>query len=478
MGAHLSRLVFEVENDRNHILNTVISSQAGRDTMDEIFTWLFYAPRYPSLRMECPAAIPGSRVFNAAKEIHRAKLSVQKILPTNGQIVAKPTETNPILQTIERNTIAIQELTEARREAEGDKSQNSSEKGFNKLPSDIQNFLLAIASTDLENPAEAIANSGLDLLKMSQKNAISSLARLLKKQGRHFVNLSTSHSNEIVSINWFAPNNPFIGLSTCRIPAMSKSFTHGSVFEKAQTLELLHKLEIEKQEILETLTDKSLHRPLSTDDVIRNVEIIQSILEIYLGPQCAIVQRIVDFTQNIKRSSTKLEFIASSDDQLLTKIQYLFDSRLNSWLEEVYENAENLLEVDHSLIEFSSIIQSIAYGSFSVSLPSSLQPTTNRNKRTVEDTSDTQQKQKQKKGATNSDPNPNWKLKEGESWDQFNKDPNNLRPASVCLMFHIIGHCSLGTKCRRAKSHCKLTNEAQIKQTDTFIEDCRKNARP
>ena len=63
---------------------------------------------------------------------------------------------------------------------------------------------------------------------------------------------------------------------------MTKSFTYGSVFKKAQKLELLQKLEIEKQEILEILNDKSLHRPLSTDDMIQNIEIVQGILEIYL----------------------------------------------------------------------------------------------------------------------------------------------------------------------------------------------------
>lgn len=379
-------------------------------------------------------------------------------------------------------------MTEARREIDGDRAQTSSDKGFSKLPSDIQHFLLAVATLDLENPAEVIANPGLELLKMSQKNAILSLSRLLKKQGRRFVNLSTSQSNEIVTINWFAPNNPFIGLATCRIPTMSKSFAYGSIFEKAQKLDLLQKLEIEKQEVFETLNDKTLHRPTSTDDVIRNFEIVQSILEIFLGSQCAIVQRIIELVHRVKSSSMKLEYMAHSDDELMTKIQYTFDLRLNSWLEDMYEHSDNILEVDHSQIDFQDMIQAITRGSFTANLPLSLKPTPNK-KRPADDNPETPgkpepkdnsdgHKQKHKKGATNSEPNPKWKAKEGETWELFNKDPNNLRPASVCLMYHVMGHCPLGTKCRRAKSHDKLTNEAQIKQTDAFVEDCRKNARP
>jgi hypothetical protein len=44
--------------------------------------------------------------------------------------------------------------------------------------------------------------------------------------------------------------------------------------------------------------------------------------------------------------------------------------RLNSWLEEVYDDAEKTLEEDHSLIQFISITQNMAYGSFSISPPS------------------------------------------------------------------------------------------------------------
>jgi hypothetical protein len=305
MGYDFARLIFEIMRDNTHILHNLISSQAATNLVDEMITWLFYAPKYPSLRMNCTAAIPGSRAFKAAQELHRAKLSMDNPNQADRQIVMHPTghQDNPILATIERNTAAIQELTESRRETEADRTQSASDKGFNKLPMDLQNFLLAAATLDLENPADSIAQTGLELIKMSQKNAILSLSRMLKKQGRRFVNLSTSQSNEIVSINWFVPNNPFIGIATCRIPSMSKSFSHGSIFERAQKLELLQKLEMEKQEVFETLTNKSLHRPSSSDDVIRNLELVQSILELFLGPQCAVSQRIVEFIQRFKMSA-------------------------------------------------------------------------------------------------------------------------------------------------------------------------------
>lgn len=155
-----------------------------------------------------------------------------------------------------------------------------------------------------------------------------------------------------------------------------------------------------------------------------------------------------------------------------------------------YENSDNLMEVDHSLIDFMTIIQNISHGSFAVNLPLSLTPNPNKkrpatdlNKENPDDKNpkdqSEQQPPKQKRGATNPEPNPKWKVQDGEVWEVFDKDPNNLRPASVCLMYHIMGHCPLGAKCKRSKKPLQThKNDAQIRQTDSLVEDYRKNARP
>lgn len=202
-----------------------------------------------------------------------------------------------------------------------------------------------------------------------------------------------------------------------------------SALETVNKLELLQKLEIEKEEVLETLTDKSLHKPISLDDVIRNLSTVQgSILELYLGNQCGIVQRIVEFKQDIRSNRRELVFKAAADDQLLTKIQFIFDSRLNSWMEKMYAYSDSIQDVPHELIEFSSIIQSITFGYFAVSLPVGLMPANKNNKRSApEDSSEDKSDQTDEKGgpkekqprktAINHDQNPKWKLLDGESWE-------------------------------------------------------------
>jgi hypothetical protein len=245
-------------------------------------------------------------------------------------------------------------------------------------------------------------------------------------------------------------------------------------------MELLQKLELEKEEVLHTLMDRTLYKPQSIDDLIRNTEIIQGIFEIYIGAQSAIVQKIIEFTHEIKSFRMELEIHASGDKELLTKIQFNFDSRLNSWMERIYENSDNLLDIPHSLIEFASGIHNIFHGSFAVALPPSLLPTQKKRPATNEGDDGVPQpkKEKNKKGAINPNPNPDWKLKENETWDMFTKDPNNLRPGSVCMMYHILGHCPIGSKCRRAKTHCQLTNDNQIAQTTAFIADRRNDSKP
>jgi hypothetical protein len=319
-----------------------------------------------------------------------------------------------------------------------------------------------------------ITNTGMELLKMTNKNAIDELTRLLKKERQEDTNLEVAHLNEIISIKWFSSHSPFIGLSLCRMPPASK-FSAASSFEKAETLELMKELEIEKGEILSTMTNRSLHCPLSIDDLLSNVSIVQGILELYVGAESVIAQKVADFHFAIRSNKSDLKLSLASDNTLLTKIQFVFDTRLNKWLGRIYENADNLLEINHKLINFDSIIDSILYGTFSAELPPNLLPKIPDKKRpasTVDDDKE-KSKQKQRKGETNNNIVPEFKLKEGENWSMFTKDPNNLRPASVCMMFHILGHCPQGKNCKRAKSHDVLT-EAQKQQTAAFIEDCRK----
>jgi hypothetical protein len=248
-----------------------------------------------------------------------------------------------------------------------------------------------------------------------------------------------------------------------------------SAFERAEKLELQKELEFEKGEIMMTLTDRSLYRPITIEDLLCNVSIMQGIIELYVGSESMLAQRISEFYQEIRRTKSSIKLLMASDDTILTKIQFVFDTRLNTWLDRMYEYADNILEVDHNLINFASIIQSIQYGNFATELPLNLLPSMPTKKRSASSNNDEKEKdkQKQKKGDINSNIIPEFKLKEDETWSKFTKDPNNLRPASVCMMFHILGHCPQGKNCKRAKSHESLT-EAQKQQTAAFIEDRRK----
>lgn len=472
-GVKIALETRSIEGNVNHPLHGVMTSEQGRSAIDRVLMWLFFSKSHDSLRLDCNPVFPGSKIDKITQNIHQIKLAPMHVAPA----VEHP-RNDRISEAMERTAAVLQELSENRRE-ENEKS-SSQEKGFNKLPCDIQSFLLAVGTQDLETPTDALPQTGLDLLKLSQKNAVTSLTRLLKKQGKRYVNLNLAHLNEITSINWFSSTNPFTGVSLCRIPPIAFGLL-SNTNEKAQKLELLQQLELDKEEVLQTLTDKTLYKPQSIDDLIRNIEIVQGIFEIYVGAQSAIVQKILELAQEIKSFRMELEIQANADKDLLTKIQFNFDSRLNSWMERMYENADNLLDVPHSLVEFSSSIHNIFHGSFAVALPPSLLPAIQK-KRPAADADAGEQpgskREKTKKGVDNPSPNPDWKIKDNESWDMFTKDPNNLRPGSVCMMYHILGFCPIGTKCKRAKTHCKLTNETQIAQTNAFINDRRNCTRP
>jgi hypothetical protein len=238
---------------------------------------------------------------------------------------------------------------------------------------------------------------------------------LLRKERQEDTNLEVAHITEIISIKWFASHNPFIGISLCRMPAASK-FSAASSFDKAEKLELLKELEMEKSEILNTLMDRSLYKPLCIEDLLSNISIAQGIIELYVGAESALAQRISYFHHAIRANKSDLKLSMASDENLLTKIQYVFDTRLNKWLGRVYENSENLIEVNHKLIEFESIIDNILLGNFSVNLPPNLLPKKN-NKRLVPtpggDEKDSREKKKVK-GEMNENIIPEFEIKDDE----------------------------------------------------------------
>jgi hypothetical protein len=366
-GVKIALEMRSIEGNANHPLLGVMTSEQGRSAINRVLMWLFFSKSHDSLHLDCNPVFPGSKINKIAQNIHQIKLAPMNVAPA----VEHP-RNDRISEAMERTVAVLQELSENRRE-ENEKSL-SQEKGFNKLPCDIQSFLLAVGTQDLKTPTEALPQTGLDLLKLSQKNAVTSLTCLLKKQGKRYMNLNLAHLNEITSINWFSSTNPFTGVSLCRIPRIAFGLLWNTN-KKAQKLELLQQLELDKEVVLQTLMDKMLYKPQSIDDLIRNIEIIQGIFEIYVGAQSAIVQKILKLAQAIKSwFRMELEIQANADKELLTKIQFNFDSRLNSWMERMYENSDNLLNVPHSLIEFSSSIHNIFHGSFAVALPPSVLP--------------------------------------------------------------------------------------------------------
>jgi hypothetical protein len=213
-----------------------------------------------------------------------------------------------------------------------------------------------------------------------------------QKEQKEEINIGMANMVEIITIKWFASHNPFIGLSLCRLPPASR-FSAASAFEKAEKLELQKELEIEKKEIMSTLTDRSLYRPITVDDLLSNVSIIQGIVELYVGDESILAQRIAEFYYEIRRSKSTIKLALASDESILTKIQYVFDTRLNTWLDLMYENAENILEVDHNLINFESIIKSIIYGTFTTELPPNLLPNIPDKKRPAADALDEEKKE-------------------------------------------------------------------------------------
>jgi hypothetical protein len=76
---------------------------------------------------------------------------------------------------------------------------------------------------------------------------------------------------------------------------------------------------------------------------LSNISIVQGILELYVGAESVIAQKVADFHFAIRSNKSDLK---------LSLAGVVFDTRLNKWLGRIYENADNLLEINHQLINF------------------------------------------------------------------------------------------------------------------------------
>jgi hypothetical protein len=82
IGALLVEKIDSIERDVNHSLHEILVSIEGKKMIDEILTWLWYAPKIADMKVHCPIAHPRSRIDKAARNLHSNALS---ITPDNGQ---------------------------------------------------------------------------------------------------------------------------------------------------------------------------------------------------------------------------------------------------------------------------------------------------------------------------------------------------------------------------------------------------------
>jgi hypothetical protein len=82
----------------------------------------------------------------------------------------------------------------------------------------------------------------------------------------------------------------------------------GAAAKKTKKLELLERLEVDRYEVIKELMDEdTLFRQSSIMDMIKSIETIQGIFEIYVDSQSAVVQKIVDFTLEMKKKTYNLD---------------------------------------------------------------------------------------------------------------------------------------------------------------------------
>lgn len=200
LGAEVANFIRSVRQEAGHELQDIVNSVKGRISMKNILAWLFKVQTNMDLRIICSQVFPGDKIDRIARALRNDKLNI-----SNNAGRSNNTSDSGKDHIIQSNLAIMQELIKSQRKNQ-DMTHSSSDKGFQKLPSAIQAFLLAVGSQDLESSCEHITKTGLELLKMlNKRNAIYKLSRLLKKdRGRYKPRgcpIDRNHLNQMVLIS-------------------------------------------------------------------------------------------------------------------------------------------------------------------------------------------------------------------------------------------------------------------------------------
>ena len=242
---------------------------------------------------------------------------------------------------------------------------------------------------------------------------------------------------------------------------------------------------------IKSSSKQQVKAPTTYTEQIQQLKYFAGACEIFFGPNSASTASIKALITSIDKYKPIFKAREARETIFVSKFLFAVDTRMQMWLDEcMTQPARNL--VDDSILNFSSLIDSVRFGNFDIALPPTFTTTTpedkpkNKKNKTGSDANSTDKDESKKKRAKvdNTSKPEQFKLREGEVWAThfagktqgrvvWEERPANEPNIYMCARWFINGYCF--SNCHNAKSHVPANDIPADKLTafTNYMAVCR-----
>eukprot|EP00956_Cyclotella_meneghiniana_P031270 scaffold81715_cov29-Cyclotella_meneghiniana.AAC.3 len=357
-----------------------------------------------------------------------------------------------VLQTSNELTSKRIEISESKMEKDKDRT--------HKYHPSVINCLKNLASIDGVEQADSPADSILRVLNCEShsKAELELLSQYNDKKVSVTFSIGTSKAIYDGKFTW----------SSHEIPSCVSPFSIGyakpndtSMVDRHLMLGTLesHGKSMTAEEIKKSLK-QALTIPESYHEVIDQVRVFRSTLEILGGTDCSVAYAIKELSDFLEERRGKIDSLMSKNKEVGAHILYHVGLKVNNYIDMAHR-ASSPEDIPKSVLDFSNLRESIDSFNVIPNLPTTFkhtatEPTDDSSTKPGKKRGSKDGKEERRKLVRNSDPVEEWKLQEGEKWEMFCGENCKDRPTwldgkRMCHKWHIKGVCF--SDCPYAASH-------------------------
>ena len=462
-----------LEDSESHL------SEKAKDSCIDILHWLFLAAKgkINSIPTVACSVREVRKHFNQMQSLIGLNRITNEVVSTRNNSDILTESIQKPLEIIAASSSSTQDFLSKLTQIQTSNQEKSSN-SFAKLSDRVQKMIFVASSRGNVVPTTLNEEASSFFKSSNFSKAQQYLEHYLEAKGIECA-IPTSVANLWLQgcFLWLNPLTPS-GFATSVIS--SKDIIFNDSLHEGIMLDFSTKHEITKASLTK-LTKTQVMYPNSIELMVERVEAISVLANLFFTEKSYLTKGLNHLLNLCKSNRTLLRTKLYLDKMFIAKFLFSIDDRINKWLSECgrQDTVEN---TSMELVDFASIISDLKLNRYYCDLPNSIQVVARRDSESNEPTLHQEKKRKSsddsdhfsKKVTKDETMNPEWRLKNNESWQAWRHKVANAPSLSCnakpCLKYHIKGSCF--EDCTNRMSHRILKGE-DYRKTDEFIKKMR-----